>query len=180
MEGLMALLNNVVFEEGVDYWSWERERGGQFTVKSMFNRLQDLELRSVAILRQFPFKLVWKIDVPLKVKLFFWTTLMGRTLTVDNLNHRGQQISPLCQVCNSPNESIVHLFLHCSVALEIWNIITSAIPELYPSIFIMDSIEEWFVAWPKKQGPKITVRIWQVLPYATIWTIWKNRNEKIF
>ncbi|KAF5198414.1 hypothetical protein FRX31_011999 [Thalictrum thalictroides] len=43
LEGLMVRLSNVVFEEGANYLSWDGEKGGQFTVKSMFKRLQEVE-----------------------------------------------------------------------------------------------------------------------------------------
>ncbi|KAF5185930.1 hypothetical protein FRX31_024483 [Thalictrum thalictroides] len=60
-------------------------------------------------------------------------------------------------VYNWLNESVVHLFLHCSIALEVWKNVTTASSELYPSLFITDSTEEWLVAWPRKHELKITV-----------------------
>ncbi|KAF5191475.1 D-Tyr-tRNA(Tyr) deacylase family protein [Thalictrum thalictroides] len=66
------------------------------------------------------------------------------------------------------------------MALQVWKNLTIARPEIFSSLFIVDSLQEWLVAWPKKQGPEITVKVWQLLPYAAIWITWKSRNDKVF
>ncbi|KAF5184768.1 hypothetical protein FRX31_025644 [Thalictrum thalictroides] len=52
---LFALLENVVFEEGDDYWHWIWDRSGAFTVKSMYDRLLELDqVQNDDERRQFP------------------------------------------------------------------------------------------------------------------------------
>ncbi|KAF5187069.1 hypothetical protein FRX31_023343 [Thalictrum thalictroides] len=105
--------------------------------------------------------------------------LENRTLTLDRLINMGIALPPVCFMCGMANESTTHLFLHCSKALQLWaSLIQSSF--IFSNLFGMDSIQEWLVAWPERQGPEITRWIWNLLPVAVIWVIWKNRNDKAF
>ncbi|KAF5182123.1 hypothetical protein FRX31_028290 [Thalictrum thalictroides] len=105
-------------EEGEDYCHWEWDRKGAYTVKSMYNCFLELGRDTGDVGVRFSSKLIRNIQIPLKVKMFFWVALHGRTLTMDNLIHRGQDLSPLCQVRGMINETIGRLFLHCSVFIN--------------------------------------------------------------
>ena len=46
---------------------------------------------------------------------------LGKCLTIDNLRKRKIWILDLCYMCKSNDESIDHLFLHCSTAMDLWS-----------------------------------------------------------
>ncbi|KAF5178964.1 hypothetical protein FRX31_031447 [Thalictrum thalictroides] len=104
--------------------------------------------------------------MPIKVQVFFWAAILGRTLTLDNLIHRGQILDPLCPVCGLVNESIGHLFLHCSISLQVWKGLSVEIPDIFINLFTVGSLREWLVAWPIKKGEEITERVAFVAIYG--------------
>uniref|UniRef100_A0A453N948 Reverse transcriptase zinc-binding domain-containing protein n=1 Tax=Aegilops tauschii subsp. strangulata TaxID=200361 RepID=A0A453N948_AEGTS len=57
-------------------------------------------------------KHVWKVKVPLKIKVFMWFVHKQVILTKDNLAKRNWTGSTRCSFCDR-DESIKHLFLDC-------------------------------------------------------------------
>ena len=55
---------------------------------------------------------LWKIKIPLKVKVFLWFLYKGVTLTKDNLIKRSWHGNEKCYFCNNL-ETIQYLFLNC-------------------------------------------------------------------
>lgn len=63
---------------------------------------------------------IWKWNVSVKLCCFFWLVLNNIILTWDNLGRRGWQGPGYCNMCQSEEETIHHLFFHCSFALNVW------------------------------------------------------------
>jgi hypothetical protein len=61
--------------------------------------------------------------VPSKVCFFLWTVALGRVLTTDNLRRRQLVVLDWCCMCKWDRETINHLFLHCPVARDLWDMI---------------------------------------------------------
>ena len=70
----------------------------------------------------FYYKPLWKLRVPLKIKIFMWYLIKGVVLTKDNLVKRNWQGNIKCGFCDS-NETIQHLFINCHFAYYIWRLI---------------------------------------------------------
>ncbi|KAF5190694.1 hypothetical protein FRX31_019719, partial [Thalictrum thalictroides] len=92
VEALSQHLELIVDKEVPDYWHWDLDKGDFYTMKSMCRKIQDRDDLYLPTC-SFPSRLVWKLQAPLKVKLFSWAALWERTLTVDNLNRRGQTLA---------------------------------------------------------------------------------------
>jgi hypothetical protein len=60
-------------------------------------------------------KYLWKIKVPLKIRIFMWFLYRKMILTKDNLAKRGWTGCTKCVFYDS-QETIDHLFLSCSFA----------------------------------------------------------------
>ncbi|WMV17716.1 hypothetical protein MTR67_011101, partial [Solanum verrucosum] len=69
----------------------------------------------------FPWKHIWRSKQPLKVSCFAWTALCKACLTLDNLRKNGIMLINRCLFCKQDNESVNHLFLHCSIIVGIWH-----------------------------------------------------------
>jgi zinc-binding in reverse transcriptase len=65
---------------------------------------------------------VWALKISLKVKLFWWLSLKNRILTQDNVHKRGWSRSLNCCFC-AGTENVDHLFFHCLLSAQIWNVI---------------------------------------------------------
>jgi hypothetical protein len=67
-------------------------------------------------------KLLWKLKLPLKIKVFLWYLNKGLTLTKDNLVWCNWTRSTTCAFCVK-EESIQHLFFDCHWAKFLWRVL---------------------------------------------------------
>ncbi|RVW49919.1 Transposon TX1 uncharacterized 149 kDa protein [Vitis vinifera] len=102
----------------------------------------------------FPSKFVWKSQVPFKVKSFVWL--------VAHKKH---------------GESADHLFLHCSLTIGLWQIISVSQDGLGPPRSIFDMMSIKFNGFgSSKRG----IVLWQAASIALIRVVWWERNARIF
>lgn len=64
---------------------------------------------------------VWNIIRIPKVNMFFWLAIHNGILTIDNLAQRGFMFPNRCELYQKEEESVDHLFIHCSFTWEIWS-----------------------------------------------------------
>ena len=64
-----------------DIGIWQLHKSGQFSVRSMYSALLDVRVLPIN-------KPVWKLKIPLKVKIFIWLLHRVVILTKDNLAKR--------------------------------------------------------------------------------------------
>lgn len=79
---LQNLCDNVMLNEDRDRCVWSLAKSGNFTVRSMYLMIKALWIRC-------PFRKLWFIKIPLKIKVFLWLIFKNSILTKDNLTKRG-------------------------------------------------------------------------------------------
>lgn len=79
-----------------------------------------------------------------------------------------------CFWCVSGRESSNHIFLHCDMAREIWLRWTNRFFLIPPNFFI-----HW-ECWSAGGLHKKIRRGWRMIWQATMWVIWKARNDRFF
>jgi len=78
---LVAKIAFVQLDDQQDSIKWSLTRQGSFTVQSMYKHL----INQIAMPLN---KLLWKLKLPLKIKIFIWFLIKGVILTKDNLKTR--------------------------------------------------------------------------------------------
>jgi hypothetical protein len=63
---LLKRLDHVQLNPGLDEFQWNLHKNGEFFVDSMFNALMQLDIPGKNN------KMIWKIKIPLKTKVFCW------------------------------------------------------------------------------------------------------------
>jgi hypothetical protein len=118
-------------------------------------------------------KYLWKIKVPLKIKIIIWFVYRKENLTKDNLKKRNWQGSTTC-CFRDHEETVQHLFIECPFAKIIWTIVHMALNITPPS-----SINHLFETWLNgvSKSEKVNIRVGVC---ALIWTIWHVQNKFIF
>lgn len=116
---------------------------------------------------------MWKLRIPLKVKIFLWYLRKGVTLTKDNLIKRHWKGDSTCCFC-SCKETIRHLFFDCHVAKFVWNSVGLAFGIQAPT-----SIDNLLGSWLRGFPPKLRKQV-LVGMVALCWAIWLNRNDAVF
>ena len=80
-------------------------------------------------------------------------------------------------MCKSNSESVDHLFLHCPVALELWDMVFG----LFGVYWVMPMfVIGLFACWQGRFGLHHNGYIWKVVPHYLMWCIWKERNSRCF
>jgi hypothetical protein len=75
---LCASIVHIQLNQAPDIFRWNYHQNGLFSVKSMYLAL----INNGYIDRN---KFIWKLKMPLKIKIFMWYLLKGVVLTKDNL-----------------------------------------------------------------------------------------------
>jgi hypothetical protein len=149
-----------------DRFVWGLHQNGLFSVKSMY--------RAVLTVQAIPYNtLIWKLKLPLKIKVFLWYLYKGVILTKDNLARRQWQGDRKCCFCSS-QESIQHLFFDCHFAKFVWRVIHVSFNLLPPT-----SVHNMFTGWLGGINRKLKAKIF-VGASAMCWTIWLTRNNIVF
>ena len=180
MEELLELLdclNNVHLIQGLeDTRIWLPDSSNLFSSKSAFNKLRKTPNMNVFS----PFKLIWKCNIPHKIKVFAWLVALGRVNTCDMLQKRRSYcaFSPSwCVLCKREGETGDHLFIHCRFTLKIWwkALQVFGLCWVVPrSCYGLLSGQAGFF---KGREKKI---MWNHVLFAILWAIWGERNGRIF
>ena len=154
-------------------WEWEIELTKLFSVRSLRRLIDGIDLPTAA--RDTD----WCRWILSKVNIHIWRIFLNRLATKDNLSKRGIVAlnSKDCPLCLTAAECLVHTFVRCSTT----KIVTA-------------HLENWVDWWPKNVSSthemwslpsfitrdKHRYRVCKVIIAAFCWTIWLQRNRKLF
>jgi hypothetical protein len=161
-------------KEGPDVLRWGHSTSDIFSVKEAYH----LQGNPPSQIPETIWSTVWQPFLWPKVSFFLWLTAQNRILTWDNLRKRGFTGPSRCTLCQQNEETMEHLLNNCHYSQQIWDWGAQAMRR---SQRHRDSIRDTIVNWEtiSFHNP-ILQRIWQLLPGFTLWSIWKERNKRIF
>lgn len=156
-------LNDFTLSQNKDKWNYSW--GSVFSSSKMYKALMDHPVVHPA------FKWIWKCPCQPKHKVFFWLLLKDRLSTRNILRRRGMTLEDYtCVLCNSlVEESLDHLFLHCSFARQCWVLLGI---NIQPNISFPDAVS---VFRAEMQSDYFMVAV-----ILMSWAIWTARNDLIF
>ena len=116
-----------------DFWSWNFERNGTFSVKSAYRMLVETRRRREAwlentagsssiVAEEGTWKTLWRTKVPGKVKMFLWRLSKQSLPTEDVRAHRHMSDSSACGMCGAL-DSWRHSLLNCTSSRCVWALI---------------------------------------------------------
>ena len=174
---LRLLLHNVTLQvDRADRRLWRLETSFVYTVSSAYNFIT----ANVLVDLVEPESSLWHKDVPLKVVLFAWRLLQDRLPTKDN-HYRRNLIdidALLCIGDCGEVETSSHLFLNCNLFGSIWNFVLKWIGVSF--VLPGDASSHYYQFSFTGGAAKTRRSILQVIWLATVWEIWKERNNRIF
>lgn len=127
-----------------------------------------------------PISSLWHKDVPLKVVLFVWCMFRDRLSIKDNLlrRHVIDTDAQLCVGGCGAMETSCHLLFHCNFFGSIWHYIFRWLGIATVSPF---DAANHFTQFSFVCGVARTwVSMLQVIWFASVWEIWKERNNRLF
>jgi hypothetical protein len=112
---LFTCLLDVQLTSQPDVFKWGLTKSGLYSVKSMHIDYMDDHTKYIH-------KYLWKIKVPLKIKVCMWFLNKKVLLTKDNLIKRKWQGNEQCCFCDQ-KETIQHLLIQCPLEKMVWRIV---------------------------------------------------------
>lgn len=88
-------------------------------------------------------KVLWKLKVPPKVKVFLWRSARNCPPTKSNLLSRGIYVGGECYFCGGGYETVWHSLVDCPFTIACWNSINLE-NILYQAVENWDSFQELF------------------------------------
>jgi hypothetical protein len=156
-----------VMDDGL--W-WQLRTNGIFDVRSRYSSFRE------APTLVFPWKCIWRTQAPRRACFFIWTAAWQKILTCDNLCKRGYYLTSWCCMCRCNGETAEHLLLHCPVAGGLWSWVLKAFGIHW---VISGTVAELLFSWWNGLG-RHSSDIWNLVPACLMWSIWKERNQRIF
>ena len=155
---------------GPDGLKWQPRKNGVFDSRFYYSIL------SARPGGCFPRKSIWAAKAPPRVAFFVWTAAWERILTCGNLMRKGYSMAGWCCMCCCDGESIDHLLLHCNFTHMLWSFVFKAfhIQWVLPQR-VLDLLAGWWNWFGKHHSS-----IWNLVPLCLMWTIWHERNARVF
>jgi hypothetical protein len=109
---LVRRIMHVQLNDKRDTFIWNLHQNGTYTVHSMYLTLINNRMTNIN-------KQLWRIKIPLKIKIFMWYINKEVVLTKDNLAKRNWDGNKQCRFCQH-DKTIQHLCFYCYYARFIW------------------------------------------------------------
>ena len=152
-----------------DFWHWNQDVDGRFTISGARRHIDDFLLPSLSS------KTRWYKFLPRKVNIFLWRLLLDRLPTRLNLPFRGIEINSIIRpFCCVGVESRNHFFLACQTAKSIWHLIRIWVDFHWPESTSIDELYSWLDSWNGSKDKKD--RLHGIIA-TTLWWIWRLRND---
>ncbi|CAD6268376.1 unnamed protein product [Miscanthus lutarioriparius] len=161
-------------QDGEDWWAWELEKHGEFSVKTVYRKLASMHQQAIETPEtsgdEF-WKKTWKLNVPPKVKVFWWRVLHEFLPAKSELNRWHIEPTVFCETCGADSESIRHVLLECTIARMFWrelkSITGAKIPDLNSYSWATDILLDGFSSDNER-------RIFIIGMYS----LWMQRNKR--
>ena len=122
-----------------DQLVWIIDPKGSFTVKSALKTHQG---HADSVLPGSLWSKFWKLKFHERFKVLLWRIGMDILPTKLNVAKRIGHGDTCCPLCNTKDESIIHVFFRCSVSKAIWfGQGSSSLPEFFPISSCLDIIK---------------------------------------
>lgn len=109
-----------------DFWAWQFDRSGLFTVRSAYKMLVSTKFTREAWLdgratgsnqkkAEKQWSSIWKTAVPSKIRTFVWRLAKHSIPTADVLHSRNMSTTDVCAICGQ-QDSCRHSLIDCNMA----------------------------------------------------------------
>ena len=117
-----------------------------------------------------PWKSIWKLDVPPKVKVFWWRVIHDYLPARQVLHRRHIEPTVHCELWGADEESVRHVLIECIVARIFWEqakkITGTKLPVLH--------LQPWAI---NLLCDTVSSRKDRLVIICGMWTLWSLRNR---
>ncbi|KAL9683236.1 hypothetical protein QQ045_015055 [Rhodiola kirilowii] len=178
LELLEGLKHIQLKEHENDKMVWSYSPDGIFSTNSLMKAAMSIRGQKKKWV-EVPFQL-WSGLAPPKVELLIWRIYLDSlpskvTLQRRRILRNSQDLN--CVLCEREAETTDHLLNQCRWSWELW---CSCLRWWGATWVFPQSVQSLLESWVIEGTTKSYKRIWKILCYAIIWSIWEERNKRCF
>ena len=146
---------------------WHYDKQGRFSVKSGYQvalKLKFSDPPSCSDSRGNNWGVIWKLNIPEKIKIFAWKAAKNILPTVENLWKRKIIQEALCKRCGEGMENTWHALISCKAANKVWH--SSALASAFQDMRSSDLLGELMRIQKMLSRADIEMLV------TTFWVIW--------
>ncbi|KAK8514667.1 hypothetical protein V6N12_057564 [Hibiscus sabdariffa] len=153
-------------------WRWTSQH--TFVLKSAYMHLASSHWPP----RQTIWKLIWRMAIPQRLRLFLWLAYQHKIMTNATRYCRNLAPSPICPLCGNLPESVLHTLRDCVDVRHLWSQI---LPDAVQRPFFGSNLHNWLSCNLSATFIHPTVGLpWPLIFSAFVWQMWKRRNDIVF
>ncbi|XP_021866236.1 uncharacterized protein [Spinacia oleracea] len=154
---------------------WNSLTKGSYSVREGYALLQN----QLTVQGDSPsfWKKIWKMKIIPNWKLFMWKILNKALPSCTNLRARGVELDVMCKSCLAHEETLEHLFRDCEQIKRIWSTGQIGLRINNSGSSLSEWVRHYLWFFSKTEDGRDEKLVTFV---ATLWSIWKARNELIF
>jgi hypothetical protein len=113
---------------------------------------------------------VWKLDVPPKVKVFWWRVLHDYLPAKQVLHRRHVEPIAYCDTCGAEEESVRHVLTECTVASIFWEQTKEMTGVKLPTLHLISWANDLLL-------DKVCSKRERSVIICGMWSLWMLRNQ---
>ncbi|KAK8529359.1 hypothetical protein V6N12_060142 [Hibiscus sabdariffa] len=159
--------------DGNDRCMWRWTPNHNFVLKSAYMNLVD----SIWLPKQAIWKVIWRLNVPQRIRLFLWIAYQQKLMTNAVRHRRNLTVIPHCLNCSNQPETVLHALRDCADSRHCWMQITPS-PILHS--FSMNA-RNWISCNISASFLHPFFKLpWNLIFASFTWQLWKWRNDVVF
>ena len=163
-------IDRITISPIVDSLVWANSRDGRVSCKAAYSQFL-CDIPQVVWWRD-----VWSRFIPPSRSALTWRLMLNRLPTEDRLCRSGFQLASRCSICGVSSESADHLFLHCPLAIALWEAIFSTFQRRVST----NTWQSFFLQAMSVSFSEQVRILWKAAIHAVIWGVWTASNQWIF
>lgn len=157
----------------VDKQVWHYSSSGLYTMKTGYHLAARL-VDGVQGYNETPWKGIWRVKVPPKVRAFYWRLCKGCLAVRTKIRRWYPTTETTCPLCLQMPKSFWHLFVDCAFAKSCWE--ESQLWQKIDSLcYEVDGHSDLFLNLPRQLENCEMERA-----AIVVWAIWRARNEVVW
>uniref|UniRef100_A0A803QA54 AAA+ ATPase domain-containing protein n=1 Tax=Cannabis sativa TaxID=3483 RepID=A0A803QA54_CANSA len=153
-----------------DHLVWSRENSGIYSVKSAYALLQKLKGHWFDESDDAFWCRLWQLKLPSKMQNLVWRACNNCLPTVVQLHIKRVEVSPICLLCHSEEETIIHALVTCREVKKCWDRVGIGTIVNYGASFF-----DWCAATFSNNSAAVNCRI-----VVVCWAVWGARNNLVW
>jgi hypothetical protein len=162
-----------------DTTAWSAEKNGLYSVRSAYRLLKAEQTQMEASKLSEPsssvdaltWKKLWKLNVPQKIRIFWWRAVNNFLPTKLELHRRHVEQGSFSVTCGADGESLYHVAFECPIARRFWKVaqqmLEFKLPELHPASWMKDVTLGVLCSGRESE-----------LIISGVWSLWSGRKAR--